>query len=1023
MNAENNRLEFVDYLRRNYLGPVAGTTELLPGRPDKTYLVGTLFPRGTASTTAPANLEFADDPMDDAPVGDDGMDEQIETSNAYHPSSVALTFVHDGAEVEYAVDLAIYAPETEDEKVIGWRRVPLSNPARGRLTPTDRTARFEHSGVPFQVASRWRTFGQRWLVTVSVENLSVHREEDGPVPTESCAFQASLSCTVVGGDLLPYNSASWLDRSEEELELDLRYRDKKVYGVGHGCAVDWSPASHEVHVEFLPMVDVPAIAATSSAAPILRLDRLADTDLEVTDLTAELNEFIDDYERWVQRQAAMVQGLDVLERAAALRLVSRQRAAISRMRGGVDLLAGDDLVRGAFRVAMQAMRMQMEQTRANAGEQPATPTWRPFQLGFLLTSIASTAAPDHDDRELVDLIWFPTGGGKTEAYLALAAFEMVRRRLARGNAGGGTAVITRYTLRLLTTQQFQRAASLICSLELLRRSGAAPGPAYSIGLWLGAETTPNDIKEAKARLENAYRQQPPRNPFQLEACPWCGTAIFPLSRTQDRARYGAEASSGYFKLYCPNTDCGFHDELPVLVVDEQIYRNPPSMLVATIDKFARLPVLPKAGSLFGLDTAITDAPSLIIQDELHLLSGPLGTVMALYESAIESLIAWSGSRPKIVASTATVRAATDQVKGLFARDVEVYPPAGISADDSYFGAVDHTRPGRLYLGLMPQTFTQATSVVRSLTALLEAPGTLSDRTQEALDSYWTVVVYHNSLRELGRTVTIARDDVQSALRARGGDDARSIDSTRSGGVRELTSRVAASELPGVLRALGHVHGEESAIDVVACTNMLSVGIDVPRLGVMLMNGQPKTTSEYIQATSRVGRGRVPGVVVTLFRATKPRDRSHYETFRAYHEALYRAVEPTSVTPWTIQARRRALAATLVTLIRHGAGLRDNASASAFDPASSQVVEAVNALKSIAARVDPDEAGNSANQIDDLVNEWGRRAASKADGPLTYNGKENPLIKDFGQLGQAWPIMNSMRDVDAAVRVIVRGEER
>ncbi len=226
----------------------------------------------------------------------------------------------------------------------------------------------------------------------------------------------------------------------------------------------------------------------------------------------------------------------------------------------------------------------------------------------------------------------------------------------------------------------------------------------------------------------------------------------------------------------------------------------------------------------------------------------------------------------------------------------------------------------------------------------------------------------------------------------------------------------------MLRALDRGHGDEGSIDVVACTNMLSVGIDVPRLGVMLMNGQPKTTAEYIQATSRVGRGRVPGVVVTLFRATKPRDRSHYETFRAYHEALYRAVEPTSVTPFTVQARRRALAATLVTLVRHGAGLRDNAAAARFEPGSSQVVEAVIALKSIAARVDPDEAGNTAAQIDDLVAEWGRRAASKSNGPLTYNGKENPLIKDFGQLGEAWPVMNSMRDVDAAVRVIVRGEE-
>lgn len=972
------------------------------------------------------DLSRSDDPLDDAPVGDDSMDEQIETSNDFRPASAALTFIHDGAAVRYTVDLAAYAAEPNADGQQLWRRRPMEQPQSGHLDRTKPRDRFTHNGVVVEVASRWRSFGDHWMVTVSVENTTVHTDQDGPVPSELCLFQVSLRCAVDDGCILPYRTTASLDRTHEEEELDLRYSDKRVYAVGHGCSVQWDldgDGVRSVGIDFLPMVEVPAVSARGGESPVLHLRELSDDSTTPRALVEGLESFVKDYEHWIDRQAISTRDLIGADSRAAERLLQKQRDAAARMHGGIALLESDDVALKAFRLAMSAMRTQMQQTRHLAGEPRTEPTWRPFQLGFLLTALASTARGNHPDRETVDLIWFPTGGGKTEAYLALAAFEMCRRRLTRGRAGGGTAVITRYTLRLLTTQQFQRAATLICALELQRKAGLIDGPAFTIGLWLGASTTPNDIKGAKDSLEAAYKQSEPQNPFQLEACPWCGTAIFPDRRTEDRGQYGAEAGSGYFKLFCPNGSCEFHSRLPVLVVDEQIYAEPPTMLVATIDKFARLPVLPKAGSLFGLETAVTDPPSLIIQDELHLLSGPLGTTMGLYEAAIESLISWSGTRPKIVASTATVRAAEDQVRGLFASPVEVYPPAGVSADDSYFAQVERSKPGRLYLGLMPQAFTQATSVVRSLTALLEAPATLTDQSPDAIDSYWTVVVYHNSLRELGRTVTIARDDVENALISRGGDDARTINGTTSGGVRELTSRIPAADLPGLLRALDRTHDTGQAIDVVACTNMLSVGIDVPRLGVMLMNGQPKTTSEYIQATSRVGRGAVPGVVLTLFRATKPRDRSHYETFRAYHEALYRAVEPTSVTPWTMQSRRRALAAALVILVRHGAGLRDNTAAANFDPESFQVRAAIEALKRIATVSDPSEAAASSYEIDGLVTAWAAKVGDSAStGGLTYNGKLNPLLKNFGELGDAWPVMNSMRDVDRAVRIIARGED-
>jgi hypothetical protein len=218
-----------------------------------------------------------------------------------------------------------------------------------------------------------------------------------------------------------------------------------------------------------------------------------------------------------------------------------------------------------------------------------------------------------------------------------------------------------------------------------------------------------------------------------------------------------------------------------------------------------------------------------------------------------------------------------------------------------------------------------------------------------------------------------------------------------------------------------------AIDLVATTNMLSVGIDISRLGLMLMNGQPKTTSEYIQATSRVGRSDVPGLVVTLLRAGKPRDRSHYESFRAYHESLYRHVEPTSVTPWSASSRDRSLHAALVMLVRHGAGLRSNDDAGAFQASNAAVEKAVRILMEAVSRAEPESAGETRAEVQRLVNDWDRRARDAEALGLTLryqsSDKDYPaLLCDFGERRDGWETMHSMRSVDRTVRVIAIGEE-
>ncbi|MHA3700641.1 helicase-related protein [Jatrophihabitans sp. YIM 134969] len=1031
------RDDVVAYLRSQYLGPADGEHETMADRPDRAYLVGTLYPRGRAS-------EQLDGDVLGEEGHDDELDEQVELTNAWYPASAAVSFLHDGNTVTCSVSTAAYI---RDQSTKDWSRTPLSADDLVLAAPPDGPLVHDLFGKRARLSSVWRRVGRKWLVTVAVENTAEHDDAESPPPTEDCLFQVRLRCLVGGGTVLPYPTSRDLTDDPEDQELRLLYRDHRAYAAGHGCSVDWAVdddgAVRAVSTQMLPATVVPAVKARDDLdLPVFELARLADEDLPPEVLRRELLEFVCIYQEWIherEREFLALSSASPEHGPAGTRLLERMQTAAERMAEAADLLGRDDTVRAAFRIANAAMREQMLQSahvRRNPGrrgvaltprpERPLVePRWRPFQLGFQLLALASTGDAAHRDRGLVDLLWFPTGGGKTEAYLALAAFEMVRRRLTRGLRGGGTAVLTRYTLRLLTTQQFQRSATLICALERLRETEPRlkGTPAFSIGLWVGGETTPNSYDRAHKQVTLMRRSQNPDSPFQIQVCPWCGTALLPRRRVNDPGAYGVRSTAHSFELFCPHEDCDFHDLLPVDVVDEQIFATPPSLLVATVDKLARLPWLRDAGSLFGQNNVPYDPPSLVIQDELHLLSGPLGTTVALYEAAVQSLVGWEGHRPKIVASTATIRAADHQVRNLYAAPVGLFPPSGLDADDSFFAVTDFRAAGRMYLGVMPQAHTQAFATVLAAVALLQAPKELT-LSGPALDDYWTLVAYHNSLRELGRTVTIARDDVDSMLQARRG--AGEVRALRRDGIVELTSNVSASQLPVILERLERGVEHDDAVDLVATTNMLSVGIDISRLGLMLMNGQPKTTSEYIQATSRVGRADVPGLVVTLLRAGKPRDRSHYEGFRAYHEALYRFVEPTSVTPWSLASRRRSLHAALTLLVRHACGLRGNDDAGSFSVDDARIGAALDALRDWVARADPDEAVDADADLSRLAGEWEHRArtAERSGTKLRYSSSDKDvpaLLRDYGEKKEGWDTMNSMRSVDRQVRVLAIGE--
>lgn len=1042
------RQELVDYLTRQLVGPVGGADEVLDAPPDRQYLMGTLYPQqadrqrrfesAAEEPEAPGVEQQAPD-VDPAP-------DPVPETNSWLPASLGISFYTDAVDVEVSCAAARYVTQrNEPGRGRRWKRVPL--------TPETHTVGLDRNEVPVldgraKIQLTRRSYGAGTLVTVALVNEKHHDGADGKAPDwDDMLFQCRLSVRPADGAVLPYPSVRLASRDPEERELRLQYRHVVTHAVGHGCAVREDRGEDggvELLVcEALPCAEVPTTRAGGPLdAPVLTISHLADPAVGRDQLREDLAEFAASYHAWYVGQRSVE--VPPWGWEAADRILDRVRQAVTRIEAGVRTLCDPDRpeLLDAFRIAQRAMLLQMRHSAPDqAGQRrhrtdpvaldpPVDPeaTWRPFQIAFFLLALDGVADPAHRDRETTDLIWFPTGGGKTEAYLLLAAFTIALRRI-RGE-GGGTTVLSRYTLSLLTTQQFQRAATTVCALEHLRRTEPelGLGGPITIGLWVGDTTTPNKFETARTAFDEQRDASHPEDVFILDRCPWCGTRIMPPTRSSVRSDYGVRAEADEFAFHCTRDDCAFHDVLPVAVVDQHLYADPPTFVLGTVDKFARLAWEPESGSLFGAGTGHRP-PSLIIQDELHLLTGPLGTTVGLYEAAILELCTGPDGRPpKIVAATATIRRSAEQVRALYHQDVQLFPPSGLDARDSFFAVPDTGRPGRLYLGVMAQGHTAGRGAVATTAAMLQGVHQLPE---EHRDDYWTLVAYHHSLRELGRTVTAAGDDIPAQLR--GLDEGVGTRELVGGQVQQLDSSVRRADQPILLDHLEKPWTDPRSVSFLPCTNMLSVGVDVKRLAYMLMQGQPKTTAEYIQATSRVGRHHVPGLVVTYFNATRPRDRSHYETFMDYHRALYRYVEPASVTPWSPPARRRALHAALVLLVRHRLGLAAENRAGRITDHKEEAGRIADALAARAATAERGATGADAEavradvrtELGYLLDDWYRQAATAAaEGKDLYyrsQGKgQHNLLKAFEQRYGLWETLNSMRSVDRECQITVTG---
>ena len=1099
--------------------------EVLPLPPSRWYLTGFLAPRGDREThDATAEDELGAGPDEDDEDADHQEPEPKQRKR--FPASLGLSVLIPAAAkapegVRVTLRFAEYIPEGREvegsrrPKTV-WRRVP-----RGPVTvdlPLDSKSIEDGVAVPdakdVRISGKLETAeapglpaGTRALAVFVVN----HRPEgERGRQDEQFLFQVELEVEYARG-LVPRpnrqgeQATDWDDRV-----ADLQFRDRYEWAVGHGVsvAVPEGQGSKVTRVRtcWLPCAEVRRVRTREEPGvetSMEKLSALADGKA----VRAALMPLAERYGAWLEAERKLA--VDSKDRTETLaELVSRAEHARARIKAGIEALASDAELLEAFRLANQAMATSARRRSPERYADGSEPRWRLFQFAFVVLNVCGIADEAHADRDNVELIFFPTGGGKTEAYLGVIAFTLILRRLRgadRPDKGLGVTVLLRYTLRLLTLDQLGRAATLVCALEMLRREQPTLGTErFSVGLWVGRTATANTLEQVR-RLILEYKNSASKNapsPFPLVTCPWCNE---PLGR-ESLALVPSPNKAEGVTVGCTSFRCDFSarnnkDGLPVVFVDEQIYRELPAFLVATVDKFAMLPWRGETGMLFGrvnaregqrfygpLDSAPKGAsalpeglrpPELIVQDELHLISGPLGTMVGLYETAIEYLCSRprSGgavSRPKVISSTATVRRAREQIRALFGRrDMALFPPPGIDESETWFAEVDRDSPGRLYVGVAAQGRAMKAILLRSYITLLAAaqkqyaahadptrsrksarppaadlPGGEAAGAGNPADTYMTVAGYFNSLRELGGMRRLVEDEVRSrcakaSSRTPLDERAHPWLSDRQIQIEpvELTSREHTGKIKEAKDRLGKAHSDKEHVDVLLASNMISVGVDIDRLGLMVVAGQPKTTSEYIQATSRVGRQH-PGLVVTCFNVAKPRDRSHYERFSAYHESFYRFVEAMSLTPFSGPALERGLAGTLVAMVRLADAVM-TPPAAAMDISSHRELgeRVVQILADRASRHDDSMDAEESDRLRDalrsrgqsLLDDWEKivaRARSEAAAKRTYSRFDRdkaggkPLLfmvvdeeKPASHTDEAkFAAPTSMRDVEASVHL-------
>lgn len=922
--------DIAEHLRTDFIGPVDDNEVLEMEEPLSRYSLGILWAQPKSKDSEPVDIDRSMEEMFDDESEDS---EEPKNISVFKPSTMGVSFASfPNNRLNITFNYAVYHHSekiiNENEKEI--RKHYYTREARKfqtEIVVPDKVCNSVisdkgNSDVIVYLHVRKINDDGSELVTVSVLN----KKKAGNEFLESnggALFQCILSIKNDNGFMPVYRRN--IHKSFEEEKNDMLYDSINNYSYGHGCSsvhVDNHGIVTEVKSEFIPqfrMLQMMPRLLDNSEYLYMNYWRKADRNVACH----QLNSFIKQYQKWYDELKNSTELIKKYPDTASDSFKKIERC-ISRLRKGVETLKTNDKAWESFLYMNEAMLLQRVKTKHCS---PDIVSWYPFQMAYILQIIPDIVDNDSEFHKDVDLLWFPTGGGKTEAYLGLSAFSIFFRRLSSTKDDiNGVTIIMRYTLRLLTLQQFERATALVCACEHMRKKYGIPGDEISIGLWIGSGMTPNHIEDATETLKKIREDSTATiyeaNPMQITRCPWCG----------------AEIGVGGYKVInssmniscCNNHECEFHTHLPIYVVDDDIYRIAPTFVLSTVDKFARITWEEQAGNLLGANGC--RPPELIIQDELHLISGPLGSITGIYEMAIENICKHYGKVPKIIASTATVKNADNQIKILYNRKMIQFPPNGLLHTDSFF-AIDADllkRPARTYLGICSIGSGTSEMLIKTFALLtfMKHLYRLQGKPTDVVDQFYTYVGYFNTLKELGSNSIIISDRISAEIKylatykfkkeaesVNMKIDCANADIPSYFRNNELTSRNSAKEIKAVLERLTNKYTSEDCFDYIMASNMLSVGIDIDRLGVMCVYGQPKSNSEYIQATSRVGRTN-PGLVISIYNSMRSRDKSYYEQFCYYHSTFYKYVEATSVTSYSPRAIEKALHCAMMAIIRH-----------------------------------------------------------------------------------------------------------
>lgn len=1090
------RQEIVKAIRTDLIGPRRPEEEL-DENPRYAYLVGMLEPQHDENVLSTKEQEIEADidygKNEDFTTVEDDDNEPISNAKFQLPSSIGISFYVenrlDGIRLkvtwgDYAkpAKKAVNKDGKKQDNTI-YKRTPKTETVHVRFSDCRRTKDYPLGSDPniHVHVSRIPLKSEYSLVTAYVVNKRSNPSGD----VEGLMFQVRIKASAENHSAVFV--AEHICRNGLTTE-ELYYEQRPIIGRGRGCAAAWGETkngrTNYVESTFIPEYEYPGVSTELKDFPhgYFSARQMAAKERK-TETIQKLNTLADSYEDWINETLIGSSKMCDLKFQKQIGNNVRDRClvALRRIRDGIDIIKNDDVSFEAFRFMNRVIFMQNciknyakkhkgnikcdFEEFTNPGNTENDFEWRPFQIAFILLSLKGIVHPEDSEREIVDLLFFPTGGGKTEAYLGLMAFTIANRRLRASDddkyrRDGGVTIILRYTLRLLTTQQRDRITKMVVAAELVRREdfpcyGSEP---ITIGFWVGGRVTPNSFKKLR---ENPYEAKSQENLLykQLLTCPFCGTPF-----AKDNFNIDPDRKS--VKIYCSDTRCMFFSgaqpkkriPVPVYLVDEEIYAKCPTIILSTVDKFANLPWDVNTNSLFGrvnrkcsrdgyiaigakkhpnhkkkgrLPAAETTEvkpflpPELIIQDELHLITGPLGTVYGAYETIVENMCMHDGIKPKYVVSTATIKNKDAQTKNLYARnETSQFPPNGFVIGDSFFirEIPVEEEPFREYVGICAPGQSMKTALLRTYAIILQETHALSQQAEyrDVIDPYYTLIGYFNSIRELGGAVRLLRDDIPARIKRiqkrYDHEERRNLHKND-----EITSRMPSWKIPEKLNQLELPYTDTGHIDTALATNMIAVGMDVDRLGLMVVTGQPKQNSEYIQATSRIGRAH-PGLVVTLYNAYRPRDLSHYENFTGYHAQLYRFVEGTTVTPFSARARDRVLHALVIAAVRLlYPKMAENKSAAAINSMPQDQIDAVKTMILDRIKiVKPSARADASKEIDQFIDWWKLQAAQNK--PLYYyvtsTRKYRRLMNGYEQhhIESEKPTLRSMRDVESTAKM-------